>query len=258
VDAGADLILTNTFGGSPQKLARFNLQARCEEINRRGVELSREASGGRALVFASMGPSGEFMAPLGTLTQEEMTAQFARQARAIADAGADGVVVETMTDVGEARAALRAVRETSDLPVVVSMTFDRGPRGFATMMGVRPGQAAQQLEAAGADIVGANCGAGIVEMVEVARLMREATSLPLWCKPNAGLPQLVDGRTVYCETPGEMIKHLPRLVEAGAGIIGGCCGTTPEHVRLLAAECAKIARTVRDPSAPPRGSAGMR
>ena len=252
VEAGADIVLTNTFGGSPLKLAKSGLAEKTEEINRRGVELSLEASGGRALVFASIGPSGEFMAPLGTTTEVEMVAQFARQARAIAEAGADGVVLETMTDLGEAQAALRAVREVCNLPAVVSMTFDHGPRGFATMMGVQPGQAAETLQTAGADVVGANCGAGIVDMVEVARLMHEGTSLPLWCKPNAGLPQLVDGQTVYRETPEEMVKHLPLLVEAGACIVGGCCGTTPEHVRLLVIECANIVRAARDMSTPPR------
>ena len=251
VAAGADIILTNTFGGSPLKLAKFGQEDKAEEINRRGVELSLEAAEGRALVFASVGPSGEFMAPLGTVSEEEMVEQFARQAKALADAGADGVVIETMTDLGEARAALQAVRETAALPAVVSMTFDSGPRGFATMMGVRPDQAAEELEAAGADIVGANCGSGIAEMVQIARLMHEGTSLPLWCKPNAGMPELVDGRTVYRQTPQEMVKHLAHLVEAGACIIGGCCGTTAEHVRLLAVECVNIVRTARSLSSPP-------
>jgi 5-methyltetrahydrofolate--homocysteine methyltransferase len=185
------------------------------------------------------------MAPLGTVSEEEMVAQFARQARALATAGADGVVIETMTDLGEAKAALRAVKEATGLPVVVSMTYDSGPGGFATMMGVRPDQAARELQSAGADIVGANCGSGIAEMVEVARLVHGATSLPVWCKPNAGLPELVDGKTVFRQSPEEMVRHLPVLIEAGASIVGGCCGTTPEHIRLLVTECANIVAAAR-------------
>jgi len=245
VESGADIILTNTFGGSPLKLARAGFEEKAVEINRRGVGLSVEAASGKALVFASMGPTGEFMVPLGMITEDEMVEQFARQAEVMAAAGADGIVIETMTDLGEAKAALRAVRESTDLPAVVSMAFDKGPGGLATMMGVTPAQAAAELESAGADIVGANCGTGIIDMIEVARLMRPATGRPLWCKPNAGLPELVDGQTVYRETPEEMVRRLPLLVEAGACIVGGCCGTTPEHIRLLAMESRNLVRAAR-------------
>ena len=240
VDAGADIILTNTFGGSPIKLARAGLAGRTVDVNRRGVELSKEASRGKALVFASVGPTGEFMAPLGTVGETDMVACFAEQARAIASAEPDGIVIESMSDLAEATAALRAVRESCELPVVVSMTFERGARAIATMMGVRPEQAAAELEAAGADVVGANCGTGIEDIIEVARLMRPATRLPLWMKPNAGVPELVDGETVFRETPEVMVSHVPALIEAGARIIGSCCGTTSEHIQLLAAEIAKL------------------
>jgi 5-methyltetrahydrofolate--homocysteine methyltransferase len=240
VEAGADIVLTNTFGGSPLKLAKSGLDDQFEEINRLGVELSRRAANEKARVFASMGPSGEFMAPLGTVSEDEMRGQFARQAEVLAAAGADGIVIETMTDLNEALAALAAVRESAGVPVAVSMTFDAGPKGYATMMGIRPSMAAERLEAAGANIVGANCGSGIEEMIEVVRLMHGATSLALWAKPNAGRPELVDGRTVYRQTPEDMVKHLPALVEAGARIIGGCCGSTPDHVRLLSAERARL------------------
>jgi len=240
VEAGADIVLTNTFGASPLKLARSGLESRCEELNRLGVELSREAAGENALVFASLGPCGEFMEPLGTLSETEMIGHFATQARAFEAAGADGAALETMTDLGEARAALRAVKDNTSLPVVACMTFDSGRGGFATMMGVRPAQAAGELEAGGADLVGTNCGGGIAQMVEVARQMREGTSLPLWCKPNAGLPELVDGRTVYRQSPEEMVCQLPLLVEAGACVVGGCCGTGPEHIRLIANESVNI------------------
>ena len=234
VAAGADIILTNTFGGSRFKLEKVQLDSRVADINRRGAELSKRAAAGKALVFASVGPTGEFMTPLGTISQEDMVACFAEQVQALAEGGADGIVIETMADLGEALAALKAVRRSSSLPAVVSLAYDKGPAGFATMMGVKPEQAAAELERAGADIVGANCGTGIDDMVEVVRLMRTATRLPIWAKPNAGMPELVDGKTVFRETPEEMVKHLPALVEAGASIVGGCCGTTPDHIRALA------------------------
>ena len=247
VEAGSDIILTNTFGGSAFKLAKAGLAGRAAELNRLGVELSKRAAADRALVFASIGPTGEFMVPLGLRTAEEFQACFAEQIAACVEGGADGIVVETMADLGEARAALRAAREACPLPVVVSMTFDKGPAGFATMMGVRPEQAAAELDAAGADLVGSNCGSGIDNMIEVARLLRAATGRPLWLKPNAGVPELIGGNTVFRQTPADMAAGVRALIEAGANVIGGCCGSTPEHVRALAAALAEerpLARSV--------------
>jgi len=240
VEAGADIILTNTFGGSPLKLAKVGLGGNLLEINRQGARISKQAAGDQALVFASIGPTGEFMAPLGTIREADMVKGFAEQARALAEGGADGIVVETMMDLAEAKAALHAAKENTSLPVAVTMTFNKGPKGYATMMGVRPEKAAAELERAGADIVGANCGAGIDIMIELMKLMHSATSLPIWCKPNAGLPELVDGKTVYCETPGMMASKLKGLVQAGASIVGGCCGTTPDHIRAFVAERSKL------------------
>jgi 5-methyltetrahydrofolate--homocysteine methyltransferase len=145
-----------------------------------------------------------------------------------------------MTDLAEAKAALRAARENTSLPVVVCMTFDKKRSGYATLMGVRPGQAASELEKAGADIVGANCGAGIDNMIEVAQLIRQSTPLAIWCKPNAGLPEFVDGNTVYRETPEEMASRLRAIVEAGASIVGGCCGTSPAHIQAFVLERDKL------------------
>jgi 5-methyltetrahydrofolate--homocysteine methyltransferase len=240
VEAGADIILTNTFGGSPLKLAKVHLEDKLLEINRQGARISKQAAGDQALVFASIGPSGEFMAPLGMVSEVDMVQGFAEQARAFAAGGADGIVVETMMDLAEAKAALRAAKESTSLPVAVTLTFNKGPKGYATMMGVRPEQAVAELERAGADIVGANCGAGIDIMIELMGLMRSATTLPLWCKPNAGLPELVHGKTVYRETPEMMASKLKTLVEAGAKIVGGCCGTNPSHIRALLLERTKL------------------
>jgi 5-methyltetrahydrofolate--homocysteine methyltransferase len=232
-EAGADIVLTNTFGANRAKLEKSGLDAELIAVNRKGVELSCEGAAGRSLVFASVGPTGEFMAPLGDVSEVEMVHCFAEQVKALVAGGCDGVVIETMTDLNEAKAALRAAKANCDLPVAVSMTFDKGPGGYATMMGVRPAQAAADLTAAGADIVGANCGSGVEDIVEIIRLMRPATDALLWAKPNAGLPQLVNGRTVFKETPEAVVAKVPALVEAGAHHIGGCCGTTPDHVRMF-------------------------
>jgi len=233
VEAGAEIILTNTFGGSRLKLAKCDLGDRVEEINRTAVELSKDAAGDDALVFASVGPTGEFMQPLGLISEEEMVDVFAQQVGAMVAGGTDGILVETMTDLGEAKAALQAAKAAFDGPDVVSMTFDKGPKGYATMMGITPERAAQELQQAGADIVGSNCGHGIENMVEVIALMRGATDLPLWAKPNAGMPKLTNGQTVFTQTPEETAAHFADLVEAGARIIGGCCGTTPDHIRRM-------------------------
>ena len=232
-EAGADIILTNTFGGNRFKLKKAGVDDRVAGINRVGVELSREVCGD-SLVFASMGPTGEFILPLGTVTEDEMISCFAEQVKAFVEGGADGVIIETMTDLNEVKCAITAVRENSRLTIAVSMTFEKGPRGFATIMGVTPEQAACELEREGVDILGSNCGSGIEDMVEIARIMHGVTTIPLWTKPNAGSPQLEDGKTVYKESPEEMSRFVPELIDAGAKVIGGCCGTTPEHIRLIA------------------------
>ena len=234
-EAGADIILTNTFGGNYFKLKKANVSSGVREINIRGVALSKEMARD-SLVFASLGPTGEFLEPLGSVKEEKMVTCFSEQVEAFVEGGADGVIIETMMTLREAQCALRAVKENSNLPVALSMTFNKGRRGYATVMGVTPEKAVIELQKAGADIVGANCGFGIENMVEVARMMRPATTLPLWIKPNAGVPQLQKGETVYPETPEEMVTSVSELIKAGVSMIGGCCGTTPEHIRLIALE----------------------
>ena len=232
-EAGADIVLTNTFGGSRFKLEKSGLDGRLAEINREGARHSLEGVAGRSLVFGSVGPTGEFMAPVGSVGEAEMTHAFAEQIKVLAGAGVHGIVIETMTGLDEAKAALRAAKASCDLPVAVTMTFDRGHAWYATMMGVQPAQAADELTAGGADIVGANCGAGIDDMIQIIQLMRSATHVPLWAKPNAGMPRLVEGRTVYAETPEDMVGKMPALAEAGAHHIGGCCGTSPRHTQFF-------------------------
>lgn len=232
VSNGSRIILTNTFRSNRLALARYGLEGRVTEINRAGVEISRRAAGSEALVFASVGPSGRLLLT-GETSEEELENAFSEQVRALAEAGADGLVIETMADLNEARIALAAAL-TTGLPVVVTMVFDSGRNKDRTMMGVTPEQAARELEQAGAHVIGANCGQGVAGYVEICRRLRGATSRPIWIKANAGLPEAVEGRTVYRTSPQEYAAHVPSLIEAGASFIGGCCGTTPEFIRAMA------------------------
>lgn len=231
VKAGSRIILTNTFGSNRFILARQGLGDKVAEVNRAGVEISRRAAGTQALVFASVGSSG-LMLMMGEVSEDDLKAAFAEQAQAIADAGADGIAIETMSDVAEAALATAAAHATG-LPVVACMTFDSGAKRDRTMMGVTPEQAAEQLTAAGADVIGTNCGHGIADMVAICQRLRAATDLPVWAKANAGLPEMVDGKTVYRQTPTEFASYVPQLIEAGASFIGGCCGTTPDTIRAV-------------------------
>ena len=229
VDAGSRVILTNTFGANRFILARHELDGKVAEINRAGAEISRRAAGDRAKVFASIGPSGK-MLMMGEVTADELGEAFADQVQALAAAGADAIVIETMTDPAEAKLAVAAAVQTG-LPVVACMTFDSGADNDRTMMGTTPEQAAEELAAAGADCIGSNCGQGIAGFVNIARRLAAATDRPIWVKANAGLPEMVDGQTVYKQTAAEFAQLVPALVEAGASFVGGCCGTTPEFIK---------------------------
>jgi 5-methyltetrahydrofolate--homocysteine methyltransferase len=237
VEAGSRVILANTFGANRFVLARHGLAEKVAEINRLGVEISRRAAKSRAAVFASVGSSG-LMLMTGQVTEDELKAAFAEQVAAIAAAGADGIAIETMTDVAEAALATAAAHATG-LPVVACMTFDSGAKRDRTMMGVTPEQAAEQLAAAGADAIGSNCGHGVADMVDICRRLHAATDRPIWIKANAGLPEMVDGCTVYRQTPAEFAAYVPKLIEAGASFIGGCCGTTPEFIKAVAKKLGK-------------------
>jgi methionine synthase I (cobalamin-dependent) len=195
------------------------------------VEISRQAAGGRAKVFASIGPTGKLLMN-GEVSEDELLAAFTEQAQALAEAGADGLVVETMADLTEATLAVRAAKGTG-LPVVGCMVFDSGKNKDRTLMGVTPEQAATALAEAGADVIGANCGQGIAGFVAICQRMRAVTDRPLWMKANAGLPQMEGGRTVYRTTPDEFAAVAPALAQAGAVFIGGCCGTSPAFIQAL-------------------------
>ncbi|HSQ74806.1 MAG TPA: homocysteine S-methyltransferase family protein [Bacteroidota bacterium] len=231
VDAGSAVILTNTFRSNRVALEGFGLADRVVDINTSGVRISREAAAGRALVFASIGPTGK-MLMTEEVTPEEMLAAFTEQAAALASAGADALVAETMSDLEEAKLAVQAAR-TTGLPVVASMVFDSGRDKDRTMMGSTPEQVAEELAAAGADVIGANCGLGMEGYIPIARRLRAATHLPIWIKPNAGLPEMVEGKVTYRTTPEEFARQAIALRDAGVAFVGGCCGTSPQFVHAL-------------------------
>lgn len=237
IAAGADIVETNSFGGSSFKLAGYGMADRTREFNRAAAAIAREATAGRGYVAASVGPTGHILEEEGgDVTAEQLYAAFAEQIEALAEGGADAICVETMSSLGEALQAVRASRDRCGLPVICTFTFEAGVKGFRTMMGVRPDRAAREAVAAGAAIVGANCGNGIANMIEITRQMRAAVpGTPILIHANAGVPVIEDGKTVFRETPEFMASRIPGLVAAGANIIGGCCGTTPAHIAAIAA-----------------------
>jgi 5-methyltetrahydrofolate--homocysteine methyltransferase len=231
--AGSDVVETNSFGGSRYMLAKYGHGDRVVELNRLAAEHASTSAPEGRFVMGSIGPTGEFLEPSGTATEEEMYAAFAEQVEGLAAGGVDAVCVETMSDLGEIGLAIRAAKETAGLPVVATMTFDKGPRGFFTMFGVTPAGAAEQLGELGADIVGSNCGLPFDPMLEIIGAMREATGLPMLTHVNAGIPKFVGTDIVYPDTPDFMAEKMKEMAAAGANIVGGCCGTGPDHVRAF-------------------------
>ena len=234
VEAGARIILTNTFGGSEWKLARAGHAADQESLCRAAAKNALEAAGDRAFVLGDVGPTGELPQPYGAHDLDEFESVFARQVELLASAGVHGVLVETMASSVEAAAAVRAAKRTCDLPVFASFTYSPGRQGYRTMMGETVGQCTEAVLEAGADVVGSNCGLGIEGMADVIREVRAVAQGPVLAKPNAGQPKLVDGETVFDEDADTWASRTPDLAEAGATIIGGCCGTTPDHIARAA------------------------
>ena len=225
-EAGSQIILTNTFRANAVAMPCVELDA----INRAGVEISRRAAG-QARVFASIGPTGKMLVS-GEVSREQLSAAFAAQAKSLAAAGADALLIETMSDIDEARLAVEAARLTG-LPVIVSFAFDSGKKKDRTMMGATPEAVATAMVEAGADAVGANCGVGVELAVDICKRLHAACDLPIWMKPNAGLPS-IEGSAVHYATSAEFFaSHYAALREAGASFLGGCCGSTPEFIRAL-------------------------
>ncbi len=234
LDAGADLVTTNTFGASPLNLARYGLAGKTEEINRAAVLALKPAVAGRALISGSVGPTGSMLAPYGDTDPATVREAFHRQISALLDAGADTICIETMTDLAEALLAVAAARSLSDeVPVIATMTFDATPRGYFTIMGSSVEQACAALVEAGADVVGSNCGNGVERMVEIAREFANHATVPIAIQSNAGLPEHREGVLVWPESPEIMAARVPELIDLGVKIIGGCCGTGPDHIRAI-------------------------
>ena len=233
IAAGANIILTCTFGGTPLRLEHVGMTDKVAEVNRTAVAIAREAIAGRnVLIAGSLGPTGQLLEPLGPLSEADCAGAFATQARALSEAGADLLVIETQFDLAEATNAIRGVRSVSTLPLVVSFSYDMGTR---TMMGLEPGNVARELTSLGVDVVGVNCGKSLDDNLANLRAARAATTLPIWMKPNAGLPTMSGvSESHYDVTPEMMGAAAEHWVAEGANICGGCCGTSPEHLRHIA------------------------
>ena len=243
IDAGADMVLTNSFGGSPSKLAHYGLEDRTAELNRAAAAISREATGADKLVLGSIGPTG-VMLMMGEVSPETLFEGFKTQAKALADGGADAICVETMSDLEEATLAVRAAREVTELDIVCTFTFEKTAMGdYRSMMGVSPADMITPILEAGANVIGSNCGNGFAQMIDIVKAFRELDpKVPLLVHANAGKPTFEAGKTVFPENPAMMASHVESLVAAGVNIVGGCCGSTPAHIEAIARKIRELKR----------------
>ena len=237
--AGADVVITNTFGGSPLKLAADGLEQQLVELNREAVRLTRRSCPDGKFVAGDIGPSGKMLKPLGDVAPEEMQENFFAQAGVLIEAGVDLIIIETMYALDEALAAVQAVRKAGDVLLLVSMTYSKTKNGFFTVMGENIPQCVSVLEEAGADMMGANCTLNSTDIIDLTTELRAATDKPLLIQPNAGQPVTSRGVTHYEQTPAEFARDAKKIRETGADMIGGCCGTTPEFIQAIKAELAK-------------------
>ena len=242
VEAGSTIVETNTFGASRIKLAEYKLQDRVQEINEAAVKNAKIATAGKAKIAGSMGPTGAFIEPLGELTFDEVYANYYEQAKILAEAGADYILIETCIEIQEMRAALLAAKDACNLPVICQLSFSEDGR---TVTGTDPQSAAIILEAMGADIIGANCSLGPEQLIPIVKELADNCSCPISVQANAGMPHLENGQTVFPLSAEEMGKWAPKLVEAGATYIGGCCGTTPAHIQAISTALKNVQEAVR-------------
>jgi 5-methyltetrahydrofolate--homocysteine methyltransferase len=234
-DAGSDAVLTNSFGGSPIKLASYGLESRCRELNKAAALIANEAKPKGRFVGGSMGPIGKFLRPQGEHTESEFEDAYGEQARGLTDGKADFLLIETQYDLREALCALRGARKASDLPIFVTMTYNRVPRGFFTLMGNSVAHCVEAFEKEGVPAVGANCTLDSEAMADLVKALRERTALPIIAQANAGQPALsAETGVSYSQGMEDYVKYVPKIIENGANIIGGCCGTNPDYIRRMA------------------------
>lgn len=241
IEAGAEMVETNSFGANSFKLAYFGLSGRTAELNEKAARISRQAAGNDHYVLGSIGPTGKMLI-MGDVTEDEWFEAFRVQAKALANGGSDAIIVETMSALDEATIAIRTAKENTQLPVICTMTFEKTVNNdYRSMMGVSPEEALPILIEAGADMVGANCGNGMEHMIDIVKAMRHVNQeIPILVHANAGAPQIVDGQTVFPEKPSDTAKWVHSFIKAGGNIIGGCCGTTPDHIRAIREEVEKL------------------
>ncbi|MEI7830814.1 MAG: homocysteine S-methyltransferase family protein [Prolixibacteraceae bacterium] len=234
VEAGADLVETNSFGGSRFKLEKYGFGNRVFEFNKAAGEISRKAAGPDRFVLGSIGPTGKLLM-MEEVTEEELYEAFKEQSLALEAGGVNAIMIETMTDLDEARIAVKAAKENTSCEVFCTMTFQKIiGGGYRTMMGISPAEMTETLVDAGADLIGTNCGNGIEDMIGMVQEIRSVNSgIPVLVHANAGMPCLVDGKTTFPESPSDMAARVKEIIDAGANIVGGCCGTTPEHIRQV-------------------------
>ncbi len=233
-DAGADAVLTNTFGGNSIKLSHFNLHEKAREINLTGAALAVSIKPEGKFVGGDIGPTGKILKPFGPLDEKDAEESFREQAESLEKGGADFIIIETMSDLKEALSALRGVRKGSSLPVLVSLTYQKTPRGFFTLMGNSISQCVRALEDEGADAIGANCNLGSSDMLALFLEMKALTALPLFVEPNAGKPILMEnGSIIYEENEDYFSENILEIFKHGINAIGGCCGTTPSYIKKI-------------------------
>jgi 5-methyltetrahydrofolate--homocysteine methyltransferase len=230
IDAGADMVETNSFGGTIFKVEKYGLADKVFELNKAAAKISRKAAGDK-FVLGSVGPTGKILM-MGDVTEDELYEAFKTQVQGLEAGGVDAIMIETMTDLDEARLAIRAAKENTNCEVFCTMPFEKTVNGdYRSMMGIAPTDMVNTLIDAGAELIGANCGNGIEDMIGIVKEIRKANKdIPVLVHANAGMPIYDDGKTVFPETPDEMADLVPKIIEAGANIIGGCCGTTPDHI----------------------------
>ena len=232
-DSGSDIVLTNSFGGNKFRLKHYGLENKVGEFNELASSLAKSVAPNGWYIAGSVGPTGEFIEPLGAVSESEMYEVFAEQIIALEKGGADAVMIETQMAIEEAEIAIKATKENTNLLIFSSMVFDKGPRGFFTMMGITPESAVQGMLEAGADVVGANCGNGIEKMYEISKLMRSKTEGILMINSNAGIPTIKKEGIIYPETPEFMSEYYSKMIKVPVNILGGCCGTGPKHIESL-------------------------